>query len=182
MHKDQLESFITEHRESFDDAVPALKVWANIDRQLEAPKQIRLRRWKMVRMAAAVTILLAIGGVLGSYFTQVQSQNPTAMLDGRYPEYQEMAQYYQDEISRQVKLVSNSGQADPELFTDLEQIDATMAELKEELLDAPRGQEQEIVENLIKTYQTKLAILQRVLERMNQSNNQLNNSEDEISI
>lgn len=182
MHKDQLESYITEHRDAFDDAVPALKVWADIDRQLEAPNRLRLRRWKMVRMAAAVTVLLAIGGALGSYVTQVQSQNPMAILENVSPEYQEMAQYYQDEISRQVQLVSNSDQADPDVFADLEQIDAAMAELKQELLDAPRGKEQEIVENLIKTYQTKLAILQRVLERMNPTDNQPNNRENEISI
>lgn len=182
MHKDQLESFITDHREAFDDAVPALKVWADIDRQLEAPNRRRLRHWKMARMAAAVAVLLTIGGLLGSYMTKVQAQDPTAILEGVAPEYQEMAQYYQNEISRQVQLVNNSGQADPELFSDLEQIDAAMSELKQELLEAPRGKEQEIVENLIKTYQTKLAILQRVLERMNQNDNQPNSSEDEISI
>lgn len=182
MHKDQLESFITEHREAFDDAVPALRVWAGIDRNLEAPHRRRRHRWKMVRMAAAVAALLTIGGLLGSYMARVQAQDPTVILEGVAPEYQEMAQYYQNEISRQVQLVNNSGQADPELFTDLEQIDAAMAELKQELLEAPRGKEQEIVENLIKTYQTKLAILQRVLERMNQTNNQTKNSEDEISI
>ena len=48
--RDQLEKFISENREAFDDQVPDLKVWAEIDKELsedaEPPAKIRpLRRF-----------------------------------------------------------------------------------------------------------------------------------------
>lgn len=181
MQRDPLETFITSNREAFDDGIPALKVWADIDRRLEAPVIRRRRRWQHLRIAAAVAVLLTLGGVAGSYLTQSQANNPVAVLNEVAPEYSEMAKYYQEEIDRQVQLVSNSDQADPDVFQDLEQIDATMNELQQELLNAPRGTEQEIVENLIRSYQAKLAILQRVLDRINQTNDE-NSTINEVSI
>jgi hypothetical protein len=58
-----------------------------------------------------------------------------------------------------------------------------MLELREELLNAPEGKEEEIINNLIKTYQTKVSILERVLERVQSTNHKkVNHNENEISI
>ena len=35
MERDTLERFILDHREELDTAIPSLKVWANLDQQLE---------------------------------------------------------------------------------------------------------------------------------------------------
>lgn len=181
MQQDRLEQFITSNRDGFDHAQPPLKVWANVTEQLDQPLRRRQQRRQLLRMAAAIVALLVMGGLIGSYLTRVQANDPVALLKDIAPEYQEMADYYQTQIARQTQLVNNQG-VDPEVFQDLDQIDSAMAELKQELRNAPRGKEQEIVENLIKSYQAKLAILERVLQRMNQSENLKNYSEDDISL
>ena len=70
------------------------------------------------------------------------------------------------------------------VLADLEQLDLTMQELRQELLRAPKGQEEQIIENLIRSYQTKVQILERVLERVQstQQPNTLKPLDNEVSI
>ena len=168
MKRDPLEAFIAKNRADFDDAIPPLKVWADIDRQLVKPIRTKRRVWHALRVAATVALLLTVGGVMGSYFALGTNNDAVALLDDISPEYGELAAFYQNEIARQVQLVNTSNHSDPTIFQDLDQVDETMRELYEALLEAPKGTEQEIVENLIRSYQTKLTILQRVLERINE--------------
>lgn len=129
MNRDTIEKFITEHRVDFDDAIPPLKVWSDINRELDKPILARRKRWHLMRMAAAVVILLLVGGVAGSYLTPRSQNQAAALLEELAPEYAEMARFYQDEISRQAQMVSSSDHSDPSVFNDLEQIDETMREL-----------------------------------------------------
>jgi hypothetical protein len=62
-------------------------------------------------------------------------------------------------------------------------MDQAMTELKDELKNAPKGKEEEIVATMIQTYQTKVAILERVLEYMRQAKPQNSKStSNEISM
>lgn len=165
MQKDSLEKFILDNRAAFDDATPGLKVWADIDRRLAEP-QVRKLTWRhRLQMVAAVLLLLFAGGLAGSYLTQQQQNQATAILEQVAPEYFETERFYQQKIDQQLQQLT-SYQTDQSVFTDLDQVDQVMEELKAELEKAPKGREQEIIDNLILNYQTKAAILERVLKRM----------------
>ena len=163
---DNLEKFITQNRDAFDDSIPSLKVWAAIDRAANKKEARRVKLWKQLQIAATVAVLLVSGGIVGSYLTQSgQANNAMAILQETAPEFFEMERYFQTQIDERVnQLVSYS--PDDQVLKDLDQIDQAMLELKEELQDAPKGKEDEIIENLIQNYQMKVAILERVLERM----------------
>lgn len=181
---DRLEQFITENRESFDDAIPSLKAWAAIDRRINQKQARRIQMWKNLRIAAAVLVLLVAGGVAGNFLAHSNSSaGATAILEESAPEYFEMEQYFQQEIDRKVAQLASYEPNSP-VIGDLKQIDQAMRELKKELATAPKGQEQEIIENLIQNYQMKIAILERVLERIKHNSNQenLKTKDDEISI
>jgi len=181
---DNLEKFIGEHRDSFDDAIPSLKVWAAIDRATNKREARRVQLWKSMKVAAAVVVLLLSGGIAGSYLSQSNSSaSAMAILNEAAPEYFEMEEYFQKEINQRVgQLVSY--EPNSPVIKDLEQIDQAMEDLKKELAHAPKGQEAAIIENLIQNYQMKIAILERVLERIHYNSNQenLKTKDDEISI
>ena len=78
MHKDQLEQFIQTNRAEFDDARPSLKLWANIERDLDSEiMQPKNQQPKMAwyKVAAAALVLLTVGGLGGMYLGQSQSPN-----------------------------------------------------------------------------------------------------------
>ncbi|MFK7932430.1 MAG: hypothetical protein AB8G22_02915 [Saprospiraceae bacterium] len=187
---DNLEQFIRSEREQFDRAIPDLQVWANIDAELnqqqEQKQQKRGKRilmWRAMRVAAAVLFLLVSGGVIGSYITQQNQQDPLAVLNEIAPEYMEMERYFQKEVSQKMKRLA-SYEKQEVVQPDLAQLDNVMEELKQELVNAPKGSEEQILNNLINSYQTKIAILERVLERVESAETPSENKtkENEISI
>lgn len=173
MQQNDLEKFIQDNRDGFDDAYPSLKLWADIERQLDGTPPVRqlrtIRPWYQV--AAAVVILLSVGGLGGAYWNQQQSAQPLAqeMLDEIAPEFTEMEQYYNQQISEKYAQLTAHTQ-DQDLDADLAQMDKTMLELRAELSQAPPGREQQVVQQLIETYRLKLQILERILERIEQTN------------
>jgi hypothetical protein len=188
MQQNDLEKFILDNRDAFDDARPSLKLWAAIEKDLNEEKapsrSLRVSRpWYQV--AAAVLILLTVGGAGGAYLNQ-QTQQPTAqsMIDEVAPEFEEMEQYYNQRIQENYARLTTYTQ-DPEIDADLQQLDNAMIELREDLANAPAGQEEMIVQQLIDSYRLKLQILERILERIENSDNSIttpDNNSNETSI
>ena len=180
MQRNDLEKFILDNRDAFDDARPSLKLWAEIEKDLAGsspaalPRPLGARRpWYQV--AAAVLVLLTVGGVGGAYLNG-QYQSPTAttqaMIERIAPEFSEMERYYNERIRENYARLTSHTQ-DPEIDADLRQIDQAMTELREELADAPAGREELIVQQLIDSYRLKLQILERILERIETLDNRI---------
>ncbi len=186
MKLDNLEKFVQEEREQFDTDVPSLKVWYGVDKELEAAKvqeQKGFRLWRSMRIAAAVALLLVTGGLIGRMTMSdgVTPQQAVAKtVDQIAPELGEMEAYYKSQVDEKIQVLASYEDA-PMLLEDLAEIDEMMQELKDELLEAPQGSEEEIVNNIIRTYQTKIEILEHVLSRIQTDPNQ-NSDRNEVSI
>lgn len=163
MQRDNLEKFILDNREDFDRAVPSLKVWAEIDKKLEQNSSKRITLWQSVRIAAAILVILVIGGVIGNYLDFNTSAEQAAYLESVPPEFVELEQFYNQQINQKYQQLVNY-QKQHTVEDELKEIDQVMEELKLELLEAPAHSGQQILRNLIKTYQIKIQILERVLE------------------
>ena len=182
MQRDSLEKFIMANREALDQGVPSLKVWAGIDHQLSRATAVRVSMWRIARIAAAVAALLFIGAVAGNYLARTGGEDPSVALREIAPEFLEMQQYYEQQIDARVQQLTHYRQSD-NVLADFKSLDAAVDELKQELLRAPKGQEEEIIENLVRSYQTKIQVLERVLERIQSTNPQpAKSADDEISI
>jgi uncharacterized damage-inducible protein DinB len=191
MQNNDLEKYIKNNRDAFDDAYPSLRLWAAIESELgeETAPPVRQRQMQARRpwyqIAATVAILLSLGGIGGAYLNQ-QSQVTTAqqVLEEVAPEFSEIEQYYNQRIhERYVQLTSHT--QDPEIDADLAQMDQAMLELREELAHAPPGREDQIVQQLMESYRLKLLILERILERieaLQDSDVSTNNNSNETSI
>ena len=177
---DNLEKFILENRAEFDTAMPSLKVWSDIDGQLEKKPAGRVVWMKRLRAAAAIALLLTAGGVAGAYLTK-SSQEVKSLADVS-PEHAEMEQYFNTQVDEKLAKLASYKQ-DGNVKPDLQELDQVYEQLKQELQEAPPGGEQKIIEAMIENYQTKIDILEQVLEKVEVANpTNSKTAEDEVSI
>lgn len=156
---DHFEKFVKENRAAFDDK-EAPDIWSKIERELPKKPAKRIKLTRILRQAAAVVILLIIGGLGGQYLS---SSNSNQMADNL--EVQEMITFYNQKVSkRKAKLASYN--LDPIVNVDIQQLDQVIAELEEELSTIPKGSEEKVINAIIQNYQTKVALLERILERI----------------
>lgn len=180
---DRLEEFIAAHREEFDHAVPSLKVWARLDKALDQQPRRRIHLWRTLQIAASVLVLLTVGGIGGLYLARQGQPVAAQTVAAIAPELAEAERYYNEQFNEKYKLLA-SYPHDKELETDLTQIDQAMNELKNELLNVPKGSEEEVIRNLVQSYQLKLQILEQVLDRLQavQSKKQAKTKDNEIGM
>ncbi len=188
MKRDNLENFITQHRAEMDTAHPPLHLWAAIERRLDensttaaapAPeKVVRLRLLSKLRLAAGIAALLVTGFVAGLYIAN-QPANAMTYIERVNPDFRDAEQYYNAQIQDKLHQLAAYQSENQAVTEDLAQVDAIMAELRRELASAPAGAEEQIVAELIRSYRTKVAILEKVLDSIhahhtNQSKTQQN--------
>lgn len=177
--KDQLEKFVSDNRTEFDREVPNLKVWANIEKEINPPPK-RWTMWWNMGIAASVVFLLGIGTIIGMNLN-TPKQDAIAILGEESEEYLEMQKFYQSQVQEKVAQLANYNM-DATVSEDMEQIDDFLEELKQELNNAVKGSEEQIINAMINNYQTKLAILERVLQRVKSTKQDSNKKDKDDSI
>ncbi|MCC6726368.1 MAG: hypothetical protein IT258_17810 [Saprospiraceae bacterium] len=176
-----LEKFILENRADFDAEVPSLNVWASLDKHLDQQRPtVRLVWMKRLRAAAAILVLLLAGGAAGAYLTN-QDQAVESLAD-MSPEHAEMERYFSSQVEEKMAKLAAYHQ-DGVVKADLKELDETYEQLRQELKDAPEGAEEKIIQAMIETYQTKVNILEQVLEKVESVNpTTINSTENEVSL
>lgn len=184
---DNLEKFILENRDDMDTAVPDLKVWAQIDRRMSMGEasstpsaKIRPLR-RILSIAASVAILLFVGGVGGRYLSNNSAATDINSLADIAPEHAETELFFNQQVEEKLAKLAAYKKADA-VRPDLQQLDEMFHELMRELKDAPKGTEEQIISAMIKNYQAKVDILNRVLEKVEAVNQPTKTEENEISI
>jgi hypothetical protein len=175
-----VEKFVQNNASQFDTEIPNLKVWANIENQLpqqttkvSSPIVAKLGWW---RQAAAAAILLLCGVGLGLFINTKKEATITQAMGQMAPELKETEQFYNKKIETKLTQYASYTQ-DPSVLADLKQVDEVQEELRKELENAPTTAREEIVKRLIKNYQIKLGILERVLNNINE--HQLDNQKSQ---
>lgn len=178
---DNLEKFIRENRHDFDTEVPSLNVWANLDQHLDSQRPSGRVVWmKRLRVAAAVLALLVAGGAAGAYLTN-QGKAVDSLADVS-PEHAEMERYFSTQVEEKMAKLATYKQ-DGVVKADIQELDQAYEQLRKELENAPAGAEEKIIQAMIETYQTKINILEQVLEKVENVNpTNINTAEDEISL
>jgi hypothetical protein len=165
MHRDQLESFIRQHRAEFDDASPPPDLWEKVERQL--PRSRPLIFWRKSWLnVAAIGLLIIVAAGLGHYWGSHRSVVTDQALQA---ELSQAEQFYRSSIQQQYVRLSSQG-VDPALETDLAEIDRAINEIRTEMQGLPPGTQRELTEKLINNYRIKLQLLEYVLQKQNQAN------------
>jgi hypothetical protein len=173
-----VEDFIRQNRESLDTETPDLRVWENVTATLPAPKAIVVRvSWQRHLLRAAASIaLLVVGLGAGIWYARSTDGSGMAMAEVS-PEYAELEQYYEHDIhGKKEKLATFTGSQSADVLQDIEQLDRIMEELRRDLATVPEGNRPQVLRAMIENYKAKAAILERVLESLEEKQQGNNNS------
>jgi phosphoglycolate phosphatase-like HAD superfamily hydrolase len=173
---DALETFVRNHRDELDHATPDLRVWEQLAQTTVAPVAPMRVAWRsrLLRVAAAVA-LLVVGAGIGVWYAQQQQEAVAGLRLGDVSaEYAELEQHYERDISaKKEKLAQFTSIAQTDdIQADLDQMDKVMNELRQELANVPPANRKQVVRAMIDNYKAKTNILQRVLESLEQQQQQ----------
>jgi hypothetical protein len=122
-----------------------------------------------MKSVAAACILLILGGTLGFILGKKQDK-PLWNVGLETKPFVEFEMISQESIRKKIFQLKELD-ADKSIYADLQQIDQSIIELKRELKNIPTGQEKIILKQLRLGYQTKLKILDKILERLDKKTN-----------
>ena len=180
-----IESFIRQNREVFDDQLPKGDAWENISKSLPKPRAIVVHvGWQRSIMRIAASLALLVVGIGGGIWFERQGGAESGMAMSEVSgEYAELEQFYKRGITvKQEKLATFTGNQPAEVGQDLNHLDEIMEQLRQELANVPPGNREQVVRAMIENYKAKSAILQRVLERLEESYNGGDNSKQSNEI
>jgi hypothetical protein len=171
---DALEKFITENRAQFDDKDPNPLLWGKIESHLAVPSErVEINWWKYVSVAAVALVLILFGTIVGMQMNSDYSQSQ------EFVEYEKAEQYFSSQVNQKLKTLANF-EYDASVEEDLRQLDEIYEELRQELMHSENPNKQHLIDAMIMNYQTKISILERVLEKMDTHEPlDLNNNENE---
>ncbi|RFS20557.1 hypothetical protein DVR12_18520 [Chitinophaga silvatica] len=163
---EDLERFIQQHRSEFEMPGPSPRIWDALEKELtakqEGAKIVPLLRRNWFR--AAVILLLVVNAGALFYLTS-RKQTRTASFA---PEVQEANMYYSSKINEKLKIINaypvEELGLDSAARKELELRNDTYKTLERELQNNP-GNER-IKAALIRYYQLKLDLLDRILEEL----------------
>jgi len=170
----KLEKFVQENRDAFDDKFPSEMLWENINNKLNEAEvgkteakiiPLRSRLYRYVSIAAIGLVLLTVGGLIGSYLTQ-QQQGENLSFGAISEEYEELETYYSQRVNTKVNELKKY-RYDDNVIDDINELDSAYEELEKELkAQGAAADNEEIINEMIENYQTKIEILERVLNRL----------------
>lgn len=166
--QDNLKALVDSKRETFESyKLDEGQSWTPIANRLDKDKKPKglIIYWKY---AVAACLILATG-LVAFNFGQHQNEYYASA------EFAEVEGYYQQEIQAKLVLVKTK-MNDPQLIADLASIDQSFADLKSDLRD--NVDNAEVVEAMMDNYRLKLRILERILEKIDEDEN----NEDESKI
>ncbi len=173
--QDNLEKFVKEHRDEFDDLSPNESVWKGIDKEMSSDTK---RPSKMYLWQAAAVVLLALSVGLIMYINKdaiVPTQNVVAYDN----EFIKTENYYASVINTKQQLIKIEAHTYPEIESDFENdwkmLDESYKSLKHEY---EKNKSEELRSALVQNLRARLSLLNRQIEVLDQikiaSNNTFN--------
>ncbi|MEM6892922.1 MAG: hypothetical protein AAF554_04470 [Bacteroidota bacterium] len=170
---DNLEEYIQKNRKAFDDqSLDKDKLWSSISQELQPEeKVIPLWRKPLVRVAASVTVLLALSLTAALWFFQPRLDTEAGFAS---QELMEIDMHYQQLVSHQVNLIQQHPRltaSDKEEFLSfMDELDAEYDLLKKEMqnnLDNER-----VLEAIVDNYKKRIELIENLLRQINASKNE----------
>ncbi len=163
--QDDLEKFVKEHRDEFDDLSPGGHVWKGIHKELSSDVK---SKQKMFVWQAAAVILFAFSVGLTLYINKdilLPTENHVVYDN----EFIETENYYASVINARQQLIKTVVQTYPDVESDFESdwkmLDKSYKSLKQEY---EKNQSEEIRNALLQNLRARLSLLNRQIEVLEQ--------------
>ena len=161
--KDSFETWVAEHRETFDVFEPSDDLLHRFEATLPtlvATKVVPF--WTTFRLVAAAVALLCIGTFAGVQWSKSSLSNPS--LSSISPELAKAETYYAQRVSASLAYLSEVAPNQTDVPTDIKALETDYEALREALKTAPRNTHATIIKRMIANYQLRLGMLERVLQ------------------
>ena len=175
---DNLEKYIRENRDQFDDKFPDPALWDHIASRLPQNRtdSRRIVMWKAVSIAAVALVLILSGVIAGIFMGQNRVQdNP------EYVEFMQAQQYYNVVYNKKKSELSRYAY-DPEVDRDLNEMDKMYNDLSREYLNTDEPDKTELINAMIQVYKKRISLLERVLNRIEQNETQSIQEDEKVKI
>ena len=171
---DNLEKYIRDNKGVWDDLKAPSDAWNKIELELDekTPPKQSLSKWsKFLFLLVGLALISAI-----IYPKLVQSDiqetdSDQKMQFAEIPDYKETEQFYKNSIDLSLVALQNLG-ADATLLEDLSQLDEIEKELRAEYKESQGAYKKDILHALIQNHKTKLGLIERVLEELENKQNE----------
>ncbi|MEM7102417.1 MAG: hypothetical protein AAF502_04730 [Bacteroidota bacterium] len=178
--QDQLDKFMRENRAAFDAAEPDSMIWDNIEKAITPAGQSKVVNiWGYARVAAVAILLLTIGAIGGSYFSGSAYQSPGLVMQDLSTEYAEAEAYYVSQINQKMDQIKTFDLSES-VVEDIQSLNDEFNSLRSKLGDEVT--DEVIISAMIENYKTKIRILERVVDRMEKSEQEKTKHNDEIQL
>lgn len=162
---DNLEKFITGHREEFDDRVPGDEIWNTIDRQLNRKRLKRVQLYGWMWKVASMLLLAAVIGLLIDRRIHPSGEVAGNRITGnRLAEFKQVEEFYTRLIGEKQVEIQTSIKANPglsrEFSHEITWLDSAYSGLKTEL---SMTYSDKIVDAMIVNLQLRINILNQQL-------------------
>ena len=169
-----LENFVRQNRDAFDDKEPSEKVWWRVEETLPVRNKVSLWNSVVIWRAAAVIFMVMSGYLLIPKIKTnvIQSTNDVTLKD-----FNDVETFYVEQISEKVELIDDLQKHEGmEGFThDFKQLEAMYAVLKEEMKIHPS---KKVKEALILNLLVRIDLLNQQLHTLEQDSEKDNDSSE----
>lgn len=174
---DPLKEYIDKNRGDFDELNPPPLVWRSIEMELEQEEVqvIPFYKRSWLRIAAVAIVFLIVGVGIGKFLNETNASQYANTAE--WKQYLEAEDYLQKKVDYTKRKISNFDQ-NTNVAKDLTKLDEVYNELKLELQNSQLGNRDIIIKAMITNYNTKLKILERVLDKTQESEKEKYYDED----
>ena len=171
---DQLEQFIMNNRDSFDDSRPSDKVWQGIDNKINKKKDGFLHIvWRVAAVIfMATTVYLLIERNMKEAQVEIQFSQEFVEAEGYYTQ---LISLKQQEIKEKLTPEQQS-----ELFNEIDQLDNLYLDLKKTYQE--NAASERVLAAMISNLQLRLNILNKQLEILENIKDQNDESDETLEI
>jgi len=162
--QDNLEKFVKEHKDEFDDLTPNDSVWKNIHKELEVSNYAhKLIIWKV---AAMLLLAFSLGLTVFINRDYFETENVVVAEDS---EFLDTEAYYSSVINQRQQLITKAAQSFPDIEHDFEldwkQLDQSYRQLKQEY---EKDKSEELRNALVQNLRARVSLLNRQIEVLKQ--------------
>jgi hypothetical protein len=158
--KDQLEDFIHQNREAFDDRVPSRNVWIKIQRKLGFNRSTQMLWNSIVMWRAAAILLMGL-----SIYLLMQRAPELKQRDLALNEFTDVEKFYVAQISEKTELIEafRKSEGMNGFTNDFKQLEAMYMVLREQLKSQPT---QKVKDALVLNLLVRIDLLNQELHKL----------------
>jgi len=171
---DKLRKRVEEGRDEFEVYSSEFDaLWPEIEARLNGNKRTLEIKW-IWRVAAAFVVGVGITAML--YTKNVNLADADELALQISPEWAETEQYYVDKVNEKIEAIhARNVNLDGVISEDMQLLDLAYSELRNDLADGTDNEE--VISAMIMNYQIKLEILERILEEVQERDQDEQNEE-----